>query len=112
MDLTGQEGAYRQHHLCGIEIKPHFGGHALDTLESNLLRDTWRSVDINDLLDYDDVANEQRRVVYQQRADLMELEEIHDTILEMREDVFSDVVDQFVPPGSIDEQWDLSLIHI
>jgi preprotein translocase subunit SecA len=60
------------------------------------------------LLDYDDVANEQRRVVYQQRADLMELDEIHDTILEMRLQVFQDVIDQFVPPDSIDEQWDLA----
>jgi len=59
------------------------------------------------LLEYDDVANDQRRVVYQQRADLLELEEIRDTILEFRENVFGDVVDRFVPPGSIDEQWDI-----
>jgi preprotein translocase subunit SecA len=59
------------------------------------------------LLDYDDVANDQRRVVYQQRSDLMEVDEVHDTILEFRKNVFEDVVNQFVPPGSIDEQWDL-----
>ncbi len=59
------------------------------------------------LLDYDDVANDQRRVVYQQREDLMELEEIHDTILEFRASVFGAVIDRFVPPDSIDEQWDL-----
>jgi preprotein translocase subunit SecA len=59
------------------------------------------------LLDYDNVANDQRRVVYQQRSDLMELDEVHDTILEFRQNVFETVVDQFVPPGSIDEQWDV-----
>jgi preprotein translocase subunit SecA len=59
------------------------------------------------LLDYDNVANDQRRVIYQQRNELMEAEEIGDTILEMRHDVFNDTVSQFVPPGSIDEQWEI-----
>ena len=59
------------------------------------------------LLDYDNVANDQRRVIYQQRNELMEAEEIHDTIVEMRHDVFEDVVNRYVPPGSIDEQWEI-----
>jgi len=59
------------------------------------------------LLDYDNVANDQRRVVYQQRNELMEAEEIQDTVLDMRDAVFNDVVDRFIPEGSIDEQWDL-----
>jgi preprotein translocase subunit SecA len=59
------------------------------------------------LLDYDDVANDQRRVVYQQRSDLMEVEEVHDTILEFRESVFDEFVSRYIPPGSIDEQWEL-----
>jgi preprotein translocase subunit SecA len=46
-------------------------------------------------------------VVYQQRNELMEAEDIHETVLDMRHDVFSDVVSRFVPPGSIDEQWDV-----
>ncbi|MDX1555960.1 MAG: preprotein translocase subunit SecA, partial [Xanthomonadales bacterium] len=58
------------------------------------------------LLDYDNVANDQRRVVYQQRNELMEADEIGETVAEMRADVFDDVVSQFIPPGSIDEQWD------
>ena len=58
------------------------------------------------LLDYDNVANDQRRVIYQQRNELMEADEIGDTIAEMREDVFQDLVSQYIPPGSIDEQWD------
>ena len=59
------------------------------------------------LLDYDDVANDQRRVVYQQRNELMEADEIGDTIAEMRHDVFDDIVARFIPPGSINEQWDV-----
>jgi len=63
------------------------------------------------LLDYDDVANDQRRVVYSQRNELMEAEEIGETILEMRHDVFHDVIDQFIPPGSIDEQWEVPALE-
>jgi preprotein translocase subunit SecA len=63
------------------------------------------------LLDYDDVANDQRRVVYQQRNELMESDDIGDTILEMRHDVFNDVTDQFIPPGSIDEQWEIPALE-
>jgi preprotein translocase subunit SecA len=63
------------------------------------------------LLDYDDVANDQRRVVYTQRNELMEAEEIGDTILEMRHDVFNDVIDRFIAPGSIDEQWEVPALE-
>ena len=63
------------------------------------------------LLDYDDVANDQRRVVYSQRNELMEAEEIGETILDMRHDVFHDVIDQFIPPGSIDEQWEVPALE-
>jgi len=59
------------------------------------------------LLEYDDVANDQRRVVYGQRNDLMEDEDIHDVILEFRHSVFGGIVDQYMPEGSIDEQWDV-----
>jgi len=59
------------------------------------------------LLDYDDVANDQRRVIYQQRNELMEADEIAETVLEMRHDVFTDVVNRYIPPGSIDEQWEI-----
>ncbi len=59
------------------------------------------------LLDYDNVANDQRRVVYQQRNELMETEDIGDTVVEMRHDVFEEVINRFIPPGSIDEQWEI-----
>ena len=59
------------------------------------------------LLEYDDVANDQRRVVYGQRNDLMEDEDVHDAILEFRGNVFGSIVNQYMPEGSIDEQWDV-----
>ena len=59
------------------------------------------------LLEYDDVANDQRRVVYGQRNDLMVEAEIRDVILDFRENVFSNIVNQYMPEGSIDEQWDV-----
>jgi preprotein translocase subunit SecA len=64
------------------------------------------------LLDYDDVANDQRRVVYQQRNELMEAKEIGDTVLEMRHDVFNDVIDRYIAPGSIDEQWEVPALEL
>jgi preprotein translocase subunit SecA len=63
------------------------------------------------LLDYDDVANDQRRVIYQQRNELMEADEIADTIVEMRHDVFNDVINRYIPPGSIDEQWEIPALE-
>ncbi len=59
------------------------------------------------LLEYDDVANDQRRVVYQQRNELMQAEEIADAIAGIREEVVNTVVDDYVPPESLDEQWDI-----
>ena len=57
------------------------------------------------LLKFDDVSNEQRKVVYQQRNELMESEEVRDTIKIMREDVVNEMIDDFIAPGSLDEQW-------
>ncbi|MDY0022198.1 preprotein translocase subunit SecA [Arenimonas caeni] len=59
------------------------------------------------LLDFDDVANDQRKVVYQQRNELLEAESVHDAITAIREDVLAELTRRFVPAESIDEQWDL-----
>ncbi len=59
------------------------------------------------LLEYDDVANDQRRVVYQQRNELMEAEDVADTISDIRRDVVNAQIDIHIPPESIDEQWDV-----
>jgi preprotein translocase subunit SecA len=58
------------------------------------------------LLEYDDVANDQRKVVYQQRSELMDAEDISDAIKAIRAEVVNGVVDEFVPPQSVEEQWD------
>ncbi len=59
------------------------------------------------LLDFDDVNNDQRKVIYQQRNELLEADSVKDNIDGIRADVIADVVARFVPLNSIDEQWDL-----
>ena len=59
------------------------------------------------LLEFDDVANDQRKVIYQQRNELLETDSVADTIANIREDVVTDVVRGFVPADSIDEMWNL-----
>ncbi|WP_240126871.1 preprotein translocase subunit SecA [Thermomonas alba] len=59
------------------------------------------------LLEFDDVNNDQRKVIYQQRNELLEADSIKDNIDGIRHDVVADTVARFVPPESIDEQWDL-----
>jgi len=59
------------------------------------------------LLEYDDVANDQRKVVYQQRAELLESEDIHEAIVAIRQDVIDETISLYIAPGSMDEQWDI-----
>src|SRR5262249_45979134 len=58
------------------------------------------------LLEYDDVANDQRKVIYQQRNELLDTEDITETLKAMRGDVIVGHVDQYMPPDSLEEQWD------
>jgi len=58
------------------------------------------------LLDFDDVANDQRRVIYAQRNELMESDDVHDYIEEMRAEVFHDLISRYIPPQSIEDMWD------
>ncbi len=60
------------------------------------------------LLEFDDVANDQRKVVYEQRNELMETNDISDTIKAIRQDVVKDVISSYIPAGSLDEQWDVA----
>ncbi len=59
------------------------------------------------ILEYDDVANDQRKVIYQQRSELLESADITETIQAMREDVLENTVSQYIPPHSMEEQWDV-----
>ncbi len=58
------------------------------------------------LLDFDDVANDQRRVIYTQRNELMEADDVHDTIVSIKEEVFEDLISQYIPPESVEDMWD------
>jgi preprotein translocase subunit SecA len=67
-----------------------------------------RNFDIRkQLLEYDDVANDQRKVIYEQRNRLMEVEDISDSVAAIRRDVLSVLVGQYIPPDSLEEQWDI-----
>ena len=59
------------------------------------------------LLEYDDVANDQRKVIYEQRNELMAEQDISETIKAMREDVLTETLNQYIPPQSLEEQWDI-----
>jgi preprotein translocase subunit SecA len=60
------------------------------------------------LLEYDDVANEQRKVIYRQRDELLAAENIFETINIIREQVLDGIIDRFIPVNSLEEQWDIS----
>jgi preprotein translocase subunit SecA len=60
------------------------------------------------LLEFDDVANDQRKVIYRQRDELLEVDDVSETIADVRDDVVTDVVRRHVPADSIDEQWDIA----
>ncbi|MDG2089579.1 MAG: preprotein translocase subunit SecA [Gammaproteobacteria bacterium] len=67
-----------------------------------------RNFDIRkQLLEYDDVANDQRQIIYQRRNELMEEEDISEVISEMREGVVNDFINAYIPPQSVEEQWDI-----
>ena len=67
-----------------------------------------RNFDIRkQLLEYDDVANDQRKAIYSQRNDLLDNADIKETIDSIHGDVFTTVIDQYIPPQSIEEMWDI-----
>ncbi len=67
-----------------------------------------RNFDIRkQLLEYDDVANDQRRVIYDQRNDIMASDDISDVVANIRQDVLREAIDNHIPPQSLEEQWDI-----
>ncbi|WP_314154521.1 SEC-C metal-binding domain-containing protein, partial [Rouxiella badensis] len=67
-----------------------------------------RNYDIRkQLLEYDDVANDQRRAIYTQRNELLDVTDVSETIASIREDVFKSTIDSFIPPQSLEEMWDV-----
>jgi preprotein translocase subunit SecA len=63
------------------------------------------------LLEYDDVANEQRKLVYSERNDLMSTDDVSENIENMREEVVDEVVDRTIPPQSLPEQWNIDQLE-
>jgi len=59
------------------------------------------------LLEYDDVANDQRKVIYEQRSELMSVDDISENIEDIRFDVVTNIIDTFIAPNSMEEQWDV-----
>ena len=78
------------------------------SLESAQRKVEGRNFDIRkQLLEYDDVANDQRKVIYTQRNELLETEDISETITAMRQSVLYDTFRRYVPADSVEEQWEL-----
>jgi preprotein translocase subunit SecA len=90
------------------EGEPIEAGIVTRSIESAQRKVEARNFDIRkQLLEYDDVANDQRKVIYQQRNELLEANETSETIASLRRGVFTDVFRSFVPADSIEEQWDI-----
>ncbi len=71
-----------------------------------------RNFDIRkQLLEYDDVANDQRKVIYSQRNELLESTDMTELIVSLRTGVFTDLVRQYVPAESVEEQWDIPALE-
>ncbi len=83
------------------------------SLESAQRKVEQRNFDIRkQLLEYDDVANDQRKVIYQQRNELLDAVDIAETIAAMRQGVVHDLLRAYVPPESVEEQWNLGGLEI
>ncbi|MEH8116821.1 preprotein translocase subunit SecA [Aeromonas allosaccharophila] len=72
-----------------------------------------RNFDIRkSLLEFDDVANDQRKVVYEQRNELLDTNDISETIHVIRDDVYGAVIDEYIPPQSLEEMWDVPGLEV
>ncbi len=90
------------------EGEPIEAGIVMRSIETAQRKVEARNFDIRkQLLEYDDVANDQRKVIYQQRNELLEARDISETIASLRHGVFTRVVRDAVPEGAIEEQWDV-----
>jgi preprotein translocase subunit SecA len=71
-----------------------------------------RNYDIRkNLLKFDDVMNDQRKVIYEQRIDLMRVEDVSETVTDMRHEVLAELVDRCIPAKAYAEQWDTETLH-
>ncbi|TFW18454.1 preprotein translocase subunit SecA [Massilia arenosa] len=94
------------------EGEPIEAGIVTRSIESAQRKVEARNFDIRkQLLEYDDVANDQRKVIYSQRNELLETKDIAELIASLRHGVFTDVVREHVPAESVEEQWDIPALE-
>ncbi|MGZ3183606.1 MAG: preprotein translocase subunit SecA [Telluria sp.] len=94
------------------EGEPIEAGIVTRSIESAQRKVEARNFDIRkQLLEYDDVANDQRKVIYSQRNELLEATDIAELIASLRHGVFTDLVRQHVPAESVEEQWDVPALE-
>jgi preprotein translocase subunit SecA len=90
------------------EGEPIEAGIVSRSIESAQRKVEARNFDIRkQLLEYDDVANDQRKVIYQQRNELLEAQDVSELITSLRQGVFTDLFRSYVPNDSLEEQWDI-----
>ena len=95
------------------EGEPIEAGMVSRSIESAQRKVEGRNFDVRkQLLEYDDVANDQRKVLYAQRNEVLESASITDTIHSLRDGTFSDLVHKFVPQDSVEEQWDIDALQL
>src|SRR5690606_17622792 len=94
------------------EGEPIEAGIVSRSIESAQRKVEARNFDIRkQLLEYDDVANDQRKVIYQQRNELLEAQEISEMVQALRHATFTDLFRSYVPEGVVDEQWDVASLE-
>lgn len=94
------------------EGEPIEAGIVSRSIESAQRKVEARNFDIRkQLLEYDDVANDQRKVIYQQRNELLESTDVSELIASLRHGVFSDLFRTYVPAESLEEQWDIKALE-
>ena len=95
------------------EGEPIEAGMVSRSIETAQRKVEGRNFDVRkQLLEYDDVANDQRKVLYSQRNEVLEAKEINEIVNSMRDATMSELVGKFVPAGSVEEQWDLSALQM
>ena len=110
MRIFGGEGLVRWMQRFGMKEDDALE----DRLVSRQIEKAQRKVEAHNfdirkqLLEFDDTANDQRKVIYKQRLELLESEDVADTVADIRHAVFESVAQQYVPRDTVDDQWDLA----
>ncbi len=107
--FAGDRVAFMMDKLKIPEGEPIEAGMVSRAIESAQRKVEGRNFDIRkQLLEYDDVANEQRKAIYSQRNEILESEDVSETIAAMRDSLVADLFDQHIPPEAMEEQWDVA----